>query len=236
MANTPLLLLSLLAVASVSLATCLFVRKRRSRARMAATLTWISALQLPLDTFASRRDGGHDVDTDEPVGEPLQVRILRAQVRSLEETLEQELLGAAIRSEERAAGLEQVAVFQRRVLTTIGAIGRQVGSEPAAVNALDRVAAAVDRLAMPAGFERPALSPAGTSTAHIEPGASLEWSSTPTPGAEHDVDQAAPVAEQQTAAEEIAAAPAEPEVVLPVPPVAKSTTTAGGRRWFRRAA
>lgn len=241
MENTLLLLLpAVIAAATFTIATVALVARRRRHARLSATLTSITELRVPSDTFSRRTLPAGAATGSEPTGEPLQVRSLRAHVRTLEAALEQEQERAVLERQD-ASTAEEVAAYRRRVDATIRAMSRQMEGDGAAEVILARVAAAVDRLAAPNGFVRPTLSPAGPVAVLTRPADSIQLHSV---GVAPETTQLLPHATMPaldesseavswTAEADLEPAPAEPEVVLPVPLMAQSEENRRGRLRFR---
>ena len=246
------------ALAAVATVTALVVRGRHNR-RTEAALTWISTLTVPPATFATTGPAAEE----EPAAEAdtLQVRILRNQVRTLEQALEQEQV---LYSSGR--GHEDLEAYRRRVHAVIRAMGGKLDAGAAAPEALARVSAAVDRLTVAETFVRPTLtaapvatpgylSPSYLGSEHISPVrdtgavAVLERPTTavsPQPAA--PVQSPAPVGDMMPVdalddqAFELSQGDSRPtsaevstqhEVVLPVPPMAQSEQNRRNRRWFR---
>jgi hypothetical protein len=232
METAMLLILPAVAVVVATL-SALVARRRRTRST-AATLSWISTITVPSTAFVTMRP---DVE-EEPVssGDTLQVRILRNQVRSLEEALEQEQLHHATDS-----GNEDLELYRRRVHAVIRAMGGKLDTGAAAPEALARVSAAVDRLSVRDPFTRPTLSPALAGGVVVAGGVAGGVAVMERPAVVADLPPADVVGEAFEADEaavvvdEMPSVPisTEREVVLPVPPVAESDQNRRNRRWFR---
>lgn len=237
MDNTSLLILpAVLAVATFALAAValVVVRRRRRRAALASTLTWITDLELPFETHVHGEAPSLAVD----VREPVQIRALRAQVRTLEAALEQEQTRDLVQRATVEA-TDQLTAYRRQVELTLRAISRQVEGDSEAERIAARIAAAVERLADPEDFSRPTLSPAGavavlsrpTSPAVLHAVETKVETAAPAQQVEEPVEDLSPTAEA-----DLAPAPQQPEVVLPVPPMAESEANRRGRRRFRGSA
>lgn len=233
--------LSVLAVAvgAVLVALGLIVlRVRRRKARLEATLDWIQGYEVSEQTFLDHPE----LERRRSGAESLALRTLRAQVRTLEQALEQEQ--ARPDATLTAPGAAEVADFHRDVTLTLRAIARRTpeGEDPR--RSLARAAAAVDRLRAPNTFARPVLSPAAPLALPAARTAQPQVAAPPAvpaaaSAAAPQVDETAelPAADAEAPAEQTLAAPAqpEPEVVLPVPPP-RNDDAQRGRRWFRRSA
>lgn len=251
MGNTPILLLpAALAVLTltVALVALVVIRRRRRHAQMSTTLGWITDLQLPFETHVQRT--ASDVTGAATPSEPIHVRALRAQVRTLESALEleQQHVRATVRLEDTRTA-EQLAAYRRQVELTVKAISRQVERDGSPELATARIAAAIDRLGAANDFSRPVLSTAGVSATSGRPehaylhsvAAPVEHApSTTTSDAPYsettDASRFEPVGTDLVDTAEADLAPAESEVVLPVPPVAESGQSRRSRRRFRGSA
>lgn len=173
------------------------------------------------------------------------VRVLHAQIRALEEALEQEtaLVREPVLTPEEIRD-EAVAEFHRRIRATVRGLAARMEDDPTAVHVLARVEAAVNRLMVPdAPFVRPTLTVARqVAIPPTEAPAALN------PVGELTVEEAvSEVAIREVAATErprpetpyaapVLAPPLEEEVVLPIPPRTTSPEIQRGRRWRRRGA
>lgn len=183
------------------------------------------------------------------VEEVTDVRVLHAQIRALEEALEQET--ALVREPVVAPEVlrdEAVAELHRRIRATVRGLAVRMEDDPTAVQVLARVEAAVSRLMVPtAPFVRPTLT-----VAHQVAMLPTDSPAALGPVREVAVEEAVPeVATREVPTPErpgpetVYAAPVlappleqevEEEVVLPIPARTPSTASPRGRRWLRRGA
>jgi hypothetical protein len=232
-----------LTVAAVLLAagTVIAVLRRRARRGAAVGLDWIARYARPSTSVARRAEAIAETLREDAVAGSLEVRLLRSQVRTLEEALEVEQQLAT--EQDATAGLD---AHRRQVDAVIRAMGRRLDASQSAPESVARISAALDRLTFEGRFTRPALSPAGAVVGLLERPATHAPAGA-LPPAQHDVASYAPSAvglpefpaypEPDAPELDVAAvapvASGESEVVLPVPPMAESDGNQRNRRWFR---
>lgn len=231
---------TMLALVTAGAMVWLALRLRSREARVSTGLEWIQELQLCPSTVI-----GHSHDTVRSAQahglESLALRTLRAQVRTLEQALEEQQRDLYPWRTRPAQDAE--ADFRRDVLTTIRALSLQTPAGESPEHTLARVTAAVERLGGTSAFARPALTPAAAVRPLRAPAPAL-----PSALSAEVHDAAAPVTTPVTtpAPDDVAVAsdpaggtleaPAEPREVLPVPAPVSAEDRQRGRRWFRRAA
>jgi hypothetical protein len=185
----------------------------------------------------------------------IDVRVLRAQIRTLEEALEEaleeEMLlvhepALPVESVRSVVGDEAVEELRRRIRSTVRGLSARMQDDATAIHVLARVEAAVDRLMVPVvPFVRPTLTvahqvamlPTEVAPAILSPVRQLaieeavphvaipDVPNTQTPSFESPY--AAPVLDTPLDAD---------EVVLPIPARTPSPEIRRGRRWLRRSA
>lgn len=223
---------------------------RRSRARVGATLDWIHDYELTPQTFVDHPE----LDRRKSGGESLALRTLRAQVRTLEQALEQEQqrpTTLAVRTPENVTP----DAFRRDVALTLRALARRTADDENPRHTLARAAAAIERLGAPEAFARPVLAPA--ATVHVLPSGRIGRlqvqsprqpvmsdvvappaadAPVPAPASGPVVEEtvSSPEADLAPTTDEVLPVPDGPEIVRPVPPVDTGHPTQRGRRWFRR--
>jgi len=242
-AGSPLpvyVLAAAIAVAVVVLGTFLLAARRR-RSRLVATLDWIQDFELTPQTFIEHPE----LDRRKAGSESLAIRTLRAQVRTLEQALEQEqerpTVSVTVPEQDPAAEAE---AFRRDVTLTLRALARRTADDECPRHTLARATAAVERLGAPEAFSRPVLAPA--ATVHALPTGRAALRQVPAVPVEAAVEaeptlelpETAPELPETTDVQPEPHAPTadEPEVVLPVPALSNDHDTQRGRRWFRRTA
>lgn len=215
----------------------------------------------PLDALSEQEQ---PVETDEPVDEDVDlddehsvlVRSLRAQVRTLEQALEQLPTDRipALEPPQVPAEEEPAAAYRHQVALTLRALAGRTDHVESPQRTLARVAAAIERLDGPDHLVRPAI-PAPVYRVHapaelVESTSSVRTLSPPQPTmafqapVPYAVEQAVEDAfagafedEEEVAGignpEAVLFAPDEPELVLPVPPPAAAEPKRN-RRWLRR--
>lgn len=237
---------AVLALVAAGVLVWLTLRLRSREAKVDNGLEWIQELQLCPSTVIGHR---HD---SVPSGhfhgvESLALRTLRAQVRTLEQALDEQqcdLPPWRTRSADEAD-----AAFRRDVLTTIRALSLRTPAGESPGHTLARVTAAVERLGGPTVLARPVLTPAAQvrplrAPAPAAPPAAAESLAAPhaEPGNEYTEQYAGSATDvasdldHATAETEPADIPAVPRAVLPVPAWVSAEDSQRGRRWFRRAA
>lgn len=189
--------------------------------------------------------GGPHEETDaalEPIEvegpEAGEVRVLRAQVRTLVTALEEaeqaSVAPAVLLADGIPGASPEIAVYRRRVESTLRAMTRQLVEEDSSDRSFSRMMAAIDRLEGAGAVRRPVLAPAPAGASSALAGLRLvpaEAMSAPVvaPAAvsapAEDTEDTEDVAAEQPA---VAAAPPAREVVLPVP--APAAAPARGRR------
>lgn len=233
-------------------------RRAKKSARAAAAVAIEGPLEGSLDEtqaepLAEHMDALAEVHSD--------VRVLQAQIRSLEEALTQQEATRIAEAEsvpepepepvaDQATREEVTREVLHRVRCTVRGLGVRMEGDPVAADILARVDAAVDRLAATGLFERPTLSepdhtlplPDGVAVPQVEsaPVETVQVETAP-------VETVAPMSstpamrmplevpdEEPVVTTPAAVAADEPEVVLPVPPSPPAPEVHRGRRWLRR--
>lgn len=215
------------------LAVVLVVTSRRLRLRKQQTPSAVGDLQVA---------AGEAADAEEVTD----VRVLHAQIRTLEEALEQETaLAREPAFTPETIRDEAVEELHLRIRSTVRGLAVRMEDDPTAVHVLARVEAAVNRLMAPtAPFVRPTLTTA-RQVAMLPtevPPAALN------PVREIAVEEAVPEIaipevpntempnpETPYAAPRLAT-PLDEEMVLPIPARTPSPEIRHGRRWLRRSA
>lgn len=256
---TPVLAAVAVATGLVALRAALSIR--RSVPRVESGPGWINNLQLCPTTLLDSESGTVD-DGSRQGPESFALRTLRAQVRTLEQALEQEqryFSPVAVPVSDQSA----VAAFRRDVLLTVKALGSRTASDEGGRHTLARLTAAIERLDAGDAFARPVLAPAATVLAMPARPKARTIAAAPqpeevTPEAAQYADSDEPVQETvlehlehldaagETPSDMSSSLPplpesshlveAAPQVVLPVPSLMTTTQTQRGRRWFRRSA
>ena len=238
-AGSPLpayVLVAAVAVALLAVGSFLLAARRR-RSRFVATLDWIQDFELTPQTFIDHPE----LDRRKAGGESLALRTLRAQVRTLEQALEDaETRDHAAVAVPAGDPADEVEAFRRDVTLTLRALARRTADDDSPQHTLARATAAVERLGAPEAFSRPVLAPA--ATLHAPPASRVALRRAPAVTVEAPVPVEAPEAAELPETPEVQPEPAhapamhEPEVVLPVPALSNDNDTQRGRRWFRRTA
>lgn len=260
-AVAPVLVSIAVAMGLVALRAVLCIRLSASRVEKG--LGWVNNLHLCPTTLDAESGPVDDGSRQGP--ESLALRTLRAQVRTLEQALEQEQRHFAPASP--SSDQPALAAFRRDVLLTVKALGARTASDEGGRHTLARLTAAIERLDAGDTFARPVLAPAATVLAmparprpRIIAAAPLPEEGTsgaagdaaPTVTVEESVPEHQAHLEQPDAVAEtpsdmasslppLPIAPSDvveaaPQVVLPVPSLMTDTQTQRGRRWFRRSA
>lgn len=215
------------------LAVVLVATSRRLRRPRQQTLSAVGDLQVA---------AGEAADAEEVTD----VRVLHAQIRTLEEALEQET--ALVREPTFAPETirdEAIEELHRRIRSTVRGLAARMEDDPTAVHVLGRVEAAVNRLMAPTvRFVRPTLTVArqvAMLPTEVVPAAL-------NPVRESAVEEAAPKVAipeipdtempnpETPYAAPVLATPLDEEVVLPIPARTPSPEIRRGRRWLRPSA
>jgi hypothetical protein len=189
--------------------------------------------------------GGGDIE------DVIDVRVLRAQIRTLEEALEEEMLlvhepALPVESVRSVVGDEAVEELRRRIRSTVRGLSARMQDDATAIHVLARVEAAVDRLMVPVvPFVRPTLTvahqvamlPTEVAPAILSPVRQLAIEEAVPHVAIPDVpNKQTPSFESPYAAPVLDTPPDADEVVLPIPARTPSPEIRRGRRWPRRSA
>jgi hypothetical protein len=167
---------------------------------------------------------------DADASEPAELRALRSRVSILEVTLEDQDAALARTQAQLAESIRRESDLTR-VRLTLQALRERLNGNPQSQSLLDRVEAAVSRLAPSPGLQRPTLptAPQPTPAADREPSECsplrAHLPAAPAPGVEAALVTLSPIAAPDTAQAPQPEA-VVPEVVADAPPVPASTTAA----------
>lgn len=221
--RVPLSVLALAVVVALVALVLVALAARRRRARLGVTLDWIQDYEVTAETLADNPE----LDRRTAGAESLALRTLRAQVRTLEQALEQEQ--ARPDATLTAPAAAEVVDFRRDVTLTLRALARRTADGEDPRRSLARAAAAVDRLVAPETFARPVLSPA-PPLALSAGGRSASWGGglvAPTPAlVVSPAVQAAPTVTHAPAPTTVTHAPV-PAAHQPMAPAGQDDTVAG---------
>lgn len=173
------------------------------------------------------------------------LRVLHAQIRTLEEALEQETALAREPAFTPEMINDAVEELHLRVRATVRGLAVRMENDPAAVHVLARVDAAVNRLMAPtAPFVRPTLTvacqvamlPTEVPPAALNPVHRIAVEEAVPEVVMPEVVNPEVVTAEPLYAAPVLATPLDEEVVLPIPPRTPSPEIRRGRRWLRRSA